>query len=137
MRRKIFALLSIITLAFAVAFAQQPSANTPSVDRLRQIVTYLASDPLEGRRTGTSGANEAAHYIAGEFSRLGLRPGMGAATARTRSDNQSAFLQPFPFVSTVELGRGNLLTKWFSSDSAISYRVNEDWMPLGFSSNGR
>src|SRR2546427_11740897 len=96
----------VIALLSIAAFAQQPSANTPSVDRLRQIITYLASDPLEGRRTGTSGANEAAHYIAGEFSRLGLRPGMGAATARTRSDNQSAFLQPFPFVSTVELGRG-------------------------------
>ena len=56
-------------------FAQQPS-TTPSVDRLRKDVTYLASDMLDGRRTGTQGANDAAHYIAGEFSLLGLRPGM-------------------------------------------------------------
>src|SRR2546428_10478319 len=105
MRRKIFALLSIIALAFSVAFAQQPTASAPSVDRLRQVITYLASDALEGRRTGTQGANDAANYIAGEFGRFGLRPGMEAARpARTRGENRAKFLQPFPYVSKVELG---------------------------------
>ena len=85
MRRKFFYVPSMIALAFAIAFAQQPSSNQPSVDRLRQVIEYLASDALEGRRTGTPGANDAAHYIAGEFSLLGLRPGMQMARAgRTR-----------------------------------------------------
>src|SRR2546423_2014602 len=138
MRRKFFFVPAIIALAFAIAFAQQPSTTAPSVDRIRQVITYLASDALEGRRTGTAGANEAANYIAGEFNRLGLRPGMQATgPARTRAENQLAYQQPFPYVSHVELGRANSLTKWFSSDSAISYRLNEEWMPLGFSSNGR
>src|SRR5436190_19168512 len=105
MRRKIFALLSIIGLTFAVALAQQPSANAPSVERLRQIVTYLASDALEGRRTGTAGATEAANYIAGEFKRLGLRPGSASANARAAA---SPYLQSFPYVSSVELGENNL-----------------------------
>src|SRR5437016_2942122 len=136
MRRKLFFVPSMIALAFAVVFAQQESPS--SVDRIRQVITYLASDALEGRRTGTAGANEAANYIAGEFNRLGLRPGMQATgPARTRAENQLAYQQPFPYVSHVELGRANSLTKWFSSDSAISYRLNEEWMPLGFSSNGR
>src|SRR5437667_11866811 len=108
MRRKIFARLSIITLAFSVAFAQQPNASAPRVDRLRHVITYLASDALEGRRTGTPGANEAAHYIAGEFSLIGLRPGMQPAMAGTRGDNQSAYLQPFPYVSKIELGKNSL-----------------------------
>ena len=37
-----------------------------SADRLRQTATTWL-DAL-GRRTGTRGANDAAHYIAGEFS---------------------------------------------------------------------
>ena len=109
MRRKIFALLSIIGLTFAVALGQQPNANTPSADRLRQIVTYLASDPLEGRRTGTAGATEAANYIAGEFKRLGLRSGTATQTANGRGASASPYRQPFPYVSGVELGKNNSL----------------------------
>jgi hypothetical protein len=141
MRRKIFALLSIIGLTFAIALGQQPSANAPSVDRLRQIVTYLASDQLEGRRTGTVGATEAANFIAGEFKRLGLRAGMTAAG--TAKANRSPHLQPFPYVSSVELGKNNSLT--LTSHGVLdvpkgiltqNFRVGEDWMPLGFSTNG-
>src|SRR2546423_10443386 len=136
MRRKFFFVPAIIALAFAVAFAQQPS--TPSVDHLKQVIGYLASDALEGRRTGTPGANEAARYIAGEFSRLGLRAAVQPApSTRTRVESLTRYFQALPYVSRIELGHANSFTKWFSSDSAISYRLNEEWMPLGFSSNGR
>ena len=143
MRRKIFPLLSIIGLSFAVALAQQPSANTSSVDRLRQIVTYLASDPLEGRRTGTAGATEAANYIAGEFKRLGLRPGTATQTANGRAASASPYLQSFPYVSGVELGKNNSLVVTIrgvlDAPKGISHetlRVGESWIPLGFSTNG-
>ena len=53
MRRKFFYVLLMIALAFAVAFAQQSGSTTPSVDRIRQVIEYLASDALEGRRAGT------------------------------------------------------------------------------------
>jgi aminopeptidase YwaD len=139
MRRKIFALLSIIGLTFAVGRGQQPSANAPSVDRLREIVTYLASDPLDGRRTGTAGATEAATYIAGEFKRLGLRP---LTTAITRGFASSIYLQPFPYVSTVELGKNNSLVLTTSGVldapkgiSQETLRVGDSWIPLGFSTN--
>ena len=105
------ALLSLLLASsFTVsALAQQPASSAPSVDRLRQVISYLASDALEGRRTGTPGANDAAHYIAGEFNRYGLRPGLQIArAARTRGENQARYLQPFPYVSSVELGKDNL-----------------------------
>src|SRR5216683_6390654 len=106
-----FSLLLVAALA-ATVLAQQPSAGTPSINRLQQIIAYLASDALEGRRTGTPGANDAAHYIAGEFSLMGLRPGLQMArTARTRGENRAQFLQPFPYVAGVELGKNNLLMK--------------------------
>src|SRR2546429_7749508 len=108
MIRKFFNLALVLSLAISAALAQQPSSSTPSVNRLQQIITYLASDALEGRRTGTAGANDAAHYIAGEFSLLGLRPGMQTAgPARTRGEMRARYLQPFPYVSNVELGGKN------------------------------
>src|SRR6185295_13587315 len=100
--------LILVLALIAGAAAQQPSASQPSVGRLRQIVEYLASDALEGRRTGTAGAKDAADYIAHEFSLLGLRPGMQVArAARTRGENRARYLQSFPYVSDVTLGNNN------------------------------
>jgi aminopeptidase YwaD len=139
MFRKFFNLALIVALAVTVALAQQPTSSAPSVDRIRQVITYLASDALEGRRTGTPGANDAAHYIAGEFNRYGLRPGMQMARPpRTRGENQARYLQPFPYVGSVELGKDNLfLVNQGRADDIAQFRVAEDWMPLGFSSNGK
>ena len=138
MIRKLFNLALVIALTFTVALAQQPSASVASVDRLRQVIAYLASDALEGRRTGTPGANDAAHYIAGEFNRFGLRPGLQMARpARTRGENQARYLQPFPFVASVALGSNNLFfVNPGRADDTAQFLVGSDWMPLGFSSNG-
>ena len=137
MIRKLFNLALIIALTSTVVLAQQPGAGTPSIDRLQQVIAYLASDALEGRRTGTPGANDAAHYIAGEFNRFGLRPGLQMARpARTRGETQARYLQPFPFVASVALGNNNLFyLNPGKADDIAAFTVGNDWMPLGFSSN--
>src|SRR5207244_6076530 len=127
--RKLLNRALILTLTLTAALAQQPSTNTPSINRLQQIIAYLASDALEGRRTGTPGANDAAHYIAGEFSLIGLRPGMQMAMAGTRGGNQSAYLQPFPYISKIELGRNSLFfVNPGRADDTMQFVVGEDWM---------
>src|SRR5437588_10317626 len=124
MFRKLFKFASIGLLLVSTAVAQQ--TGQPSVNRLQQIISYLASDALEGRRTGTPGANDAAHYIAGEFSLLGLRPAIQmAGAARTRGEIRARYLQPFPYVSKVELGKNNVLSMREAPDSLINIRVND------------
>lgn len=137
-RRQLLSLFWVIAVV-ASALAQQPTSSTPSVDRLRQVISYLASDALEGRRTGTPGANDAAHYIAGEFNRYGLRPGLQIARpARTRGENQARYLQPFPYVASVELGKDNLfLVNPGRADDIAYFQVGAEWMPLGFSTNAK
>src|SRR5256885_13416856 len=136
MIRKFLSFALVIALSLTTALAQQPSSSTPSLDRIRQVITYLASDALEGRRTGTPGANDAAHYIAGEMNRYGLRPGIQIARpARTRGENQARYLQPFPYVANVELGKNNSFLLNSHPVDGVQLRVREDWMPLGFSSN--
>ncbi|HET6890952.1 MAG TPA: M20/M25/M40 family metallo-hydrolase, partial [Pyrinomonadaceae bacterium] len=98
-------LYSILSITVSIAvLAQQPAQ--PSTDRLRSHVKYLASDELEGRRTGTPGAQRAAQYIAEEFKRLGLRPAMKKAGA-TNEKGKSGYLQPFPYVPR-ELAKENV-----------------------------
>ena len=90
-------LYSVLTIAISIAvLAQQPAQ--PSADRLRTHVTYLASDALEGRRTGTLGAQRAGQYIAKEFKQLGLQPGMQNANGAKGKDKAKNYLQYFPYV---------------------------------------
>src|SRR5215213_4942395 len=104
----------------------------PSAAKIQQHVTYLASDELDGRRTGTPGANEAAKYIALEFERLGIRP--APATDSWKINVMSArYLQTFPYIGRVELGKNNVLS--VRSGETLNLHVGEDWMPLGISAN--
>ncbi|MDX6613105.1 MAG: hypothetical protein QOD75_2291, partial [Blastocatellia bacterium] len=134
--------LVLFSIGATVLFAQQPRdlADAPSADRLRAHITYLASDKLEGRRTGTEGANLAAEYIAREFARYGLRrsngvdlPGMSILEA----DSPKRYFQEFPYVAGVDLGKDNALSVKFRKRDPLVLRVGDDWMPLGLSSNVR
>lgn len=128
---------------------KQPSASAqqrplPDIKRLNAHVSYLASEPLEGRRTGTPGATLAAHYIASEFHRLGLTPEGNAENIKRNKVESREYLQRFPYVAGVELGKANAMT-WMPGASAdsmnrretLDLRLGEDWTPLGVSANGR
>ena len=137
MRSKYIPLVLTTLLVLSSVFAQQPATapQQPSTQKLQQHISYLASDALGGRRTGTAGANDAARYVAGEFSRLGLRPAIQKAGASKRlSVAMSQYLQSFPYVAGVELGKGNEL-RLVGGDG--SFRSPDDWMPLGFSANAK
>jgi hypothetical protein len=52
-----------------------PPAPLASGDELREIVSVLAADSLEGRRTGTPGSARASHFLAERMRRYGLEAG--------------------------------------------------------------
>ena len=118
MKPRVFKIPFLLIFALGV-LAQQPA-------RIQQDVTYLASDKLEGRLTGSNGATEAARYIAAEFKRLGLKP-----LAGTTNKSASHYLQQFPYVAGVSLGKKNSFA--FAKDNSLA--VGTDWLPLGFSSS--
>lgn len=136
LRRLSLFVVALASVSIAVLAQKPVQSITPSVDRLREVITYLASDALEGRRTGSAGANDAAHYIAGEFQRLGLRPGF-SSPRRPSGETLAQYEQRFPYVAGVELGKKNTLSIQFGGQrSAVDLEVGENWMPLGFSSTG-
>jgi aminopeptidase YwaD len=65
----LFAGLMNVTLA-----QKSTSSDKQLIQNLKTHIQFLASDSLEGRRTGTKGEMLAAHYIANKFSEYGLMP---------------------------------------------------------------
>lgn len=88
---------------------------------LKQHITYLASDELGGRMTGTEGEKLATQYFADIAKQIGLAP---------FSDDDTYF-DNFDFTAGVALGEGNTLTLL---DQSLT--VDRDWKPLSFSQNG-
>ena len=129
MRKQIVGLIFSFLIVASV-FAQKPQVADVTEQNLRKHVEYLASDKLEGRRTGEQGATFAAGYVANAFAQYRLKPGFKTAKGKTN------FLQPFPYVAGVELGKDNFL-RIVPSDTARENKMETgvNWMPLGFSPN--
>jgi aminopeptidase YwaD len=140
-----------LVAAISIAAGAQQTQNVPSADLLREHVTYLASDKLAGRRTGSKGATAAAEYIANEFARYGLRRSIGRdlpGMSRLEADSPRRYMQQFPYVAGLELGKANELVFQFEPNDRSKaapltsakkeiIKVGEDWMPLGFPPNSR
>jgi Zn-dependent M28 family amino/carboxypeptidase len=76
---KNFFLIATTAAIAACASAQSNVASSPASDAItesdvRRILSTLAADSMEGRGTGTRGANKAARFIASEMKALGLTP---------------------------------------------------------------
>ena len=66
--------LTLCAFAILPAIAVNNADKGNLAKRLENHVALLASDSLEGRGLGTGGKIIAKHYIAGEFSEIGLKP---------------------------------------------------------------
>jgi hypothetical protein len=94
---------AVAMLAAAAAQGQDetsaPGGTTIRPDDLQADVRFLASDAMQGRRTGTPGNRQAAEFIASRFDRAGL----------TALGPNGSYFQPFDLVTTT-LGDNNRLT---------------------------
>jgi hypothetical protein len=74
----------LFLIFFYFLISCKPAINQET--RIKEDVTFLASDKLEGRQTGTKGEKEAADYIEKRFKELELLP-----------KGTAGFIQPFTF----------------------------------------
>ncbi|MCZ6684765.1 MAG: M28 family peptidase [Candidatus Dadabacteria bacterium] len=104
--------------------ACEDSKITP--EAILSHIRYLASDELEGRMSGTPGADKAAEYISLQFKKAGLKP---------LGDNSSYF-QKFSFTKGIKLGGQNKLE--FEIDhTKIELELEHDFYTLSLSSSGQ
>jgi aminopeptidase YwaD len=131
-------LISFLLLLSFVISATAQKAQTQRSDaaekNLRTHVEYLASEKLEGRRTGETGATYAAGYIANMFAKYKLKAG---SSPMAKGKTNTNFLQTFPFVTGVEMSAGNTFNLDFSQNGEQEIiSVNESaFKPAAFSPN--
>src|SRR5262245_467326 len=110
----------VILLLGSSALAETPKQGVPpSAAELLAHVTALTAPEMEGRGSGTAGAEHAARYIADRLKALGLRPGGEAGS----------FFQPFTSSTAAAVGPNSVLEMLGSPGK--SFRVGTDWIPHG------
>jgi len=115
--------LTFIALLVALpAHAAAPS--TPAAEWLVEQVKTLAAPEMEGRASGTAGAERAALHIAGEMKRAGLAPG---------GDN-GGWQQAFTVPTRIKLGDGNALR--LVTPAARVLALEREYVPLTMSADG-
>lgn len=122
------ALAALVCPAFAETTPETPVPSSES--RLRDSVTYLASDALEGRGVGTEGLNKAADYLAEQFAAIGLNTSL--------YDGKP--FQNFELITGAELGETQRLVIAPPADAAIPHPIelkfNTDFTPLALGGGG-
>ena len=107
--------------ARAALAAAPVRAGVADEDRLRRMVEFLASDELEGRMTGSPGAQRAAEYIADHLQGLGLAP-VGA----------DGFFHGFHFTA----GMAPIEAKTSLATAERTFKGETNFRPLSFSADG-
>ena len=120
MRR--FTLAFIFIMASPAVFAQviKEKGDKLLLSNLKKHITYLASDALEGRRTGTAGEIKTIQYIAAQYKKIGVQP---------KGDN-NGFFQVFDINEGKEIKAGT----WLKSNKR-NLVLTEDYFPFAFSPN--
>jgi hypothetical protein len=104
-----------LVLTSSVALGRAPLATPPAAE-LQTTVETLTQAEMNGRRSGTVGAERAAARLAQSLADAGLRPGGDAGT----------FLQSFALATGRKLGAANALDV-----DGRRLAVGTDWMPHG------
>ncbi|MCY3552589.1 MAG: M28 family peptidase [Candidatus Poribacteria bacterium] len=109
--------------------ADSESSNKTKMS-IRQHIEFLADDALEGRMTGSKGAEQAAAHIATQFAQLNLKP----------IGDKSDYFQEFEFTAGRRLIDGEnhfqITGQVHGSEQVMEFSVERDFQPLSFSRNG-
>jgi aminopeptidase YwaD len=120
MRLKFYSCSALLLLLLSCSTTKLVLTDDETKAKLKAHISTLASDAYEGRETGTKGEEMAMNYIIGQFKQIGLKP-MG----------EKKYVQEFPFTEGATIGPGTQLYI-----NAKSFKVNEDYYPLQYSSSG-
>ena len=111
-----------LILVSAGASAQRlKKSDKEVIENLKKEITYLSSDQLQGRRTGTPGEKLAYEYISDQFKKAGLAP---------KGDDHS-------FIQSFQIDEGKQIlpaTHLIINDTALT--AGKDFFPFIFSANG-
>lgn len=113
--------LAILAMGLFVCDSRaQSKAERKLIEQLRADIGYLASDSLEGRRTGTEGERKAAAYIVQRYKQIGIFP------------YGDMYRYNFKFYGDKEPANSSLIR---IGDNAL--KINKDAFPMAFTAEKR
>ncbi len=118
--KNFFSFLFFVLVSFSTVAQKLSKADRITMTNLKGHVSYLASDQLEGRRTGTKGEELASKYISEHFQKNGLEP-----------KGENGFLQAFE----INEGKQVSASSFFIIDGE-HLKVEKDFFPFSWSKNG-
>jgi hypothetical protein len=102
------------------------SSPSPSEERLRADVSFLAADAREGRAPGTKGIEASAEYIAETFRKLGLKTAPGT----------DGYFQKFTVTGRPALGEPLELAVESASGTIVRAQPKTEFCPLAIGTSG-
>ncbi|MEZ4805738.1 MAG: M20/M25/M40 family metallo-hydrolase [Bacteroidia bacterium] len=116
---------TIFSICFSLTLNAQKKKDV--VSRFKNDITYLASDQLEGRLTGSSGEKRSSLYIADEFKKYNLTP---------IGDDNGSFFQEFEIIK-IRISQCKEPLTWVERTMLIKQlkAENGNFYPLSQSSN--
>lgn len=121
--KSLILIVLLFTISNIAVYNQQADNPEVTTAEIKEHISFLASDKLKGRDSGTEELFGAAVYISDEFKNYGLEPLF-----------KDGFLQEFPFVKTIELTDKNSLS-FSTNGSEVELKLREDYITVPFSGN--
>ena len=116
-----FMLFLFLTTSFT--YCQESGLESITERELRDHLTYLASDEMEGRKTGEAGLDLAAEYLAQQSKKIGLKA----------IDDNGDYYQEYTLVTrTQDFSRSSIVVRK-KGDSEVTSNSKFYLLPLRFS----
>lgn len=125
MARSLVASALAASFALVLASSAQASEAQITAPEIKDHVSYLASDALEGRGTGTKGERAAAAYISKQWASYGLQP----------AGEDGTWFQSFNVASRGSVETGRLTVE--AGGWERSFKLKTDFAPFGFSASAK
>jgi hypothetical protein len=111
----------LIFIASSISAQRLKKSDKEVIENLKKEITYLSSDQLQGRRTGSEGEKLAYQYLSTQFEKAGLTP---------KGDEDS-------YVQSFQIDEGKQIlpaTHLIINDTTLE--AGKDFFPFIFSANG-
>ena len=111
-------LFPLFIFSFTNIFAQQPTKeDKKTISNLKNTISFLANDKLEGRRTGTAGEKLAYEYIVTQLKKAGI----------------DAFAAEKNYIQTFPVNEGREIKSSLLKINGKELKINEEYFPLAYS----
>jgi len=124
MKKNFLICLYAAVIFTTTTFAQNADNAEVTASEIKDHITYLSSDDMKGRFSGSKEIYNAAMYIKAEFEKYGLKPAFG--------DN---YLQEYPFIAGIEMVGENEID-FNIGDKEVEPELYKDFIPVPFSGSG-